>query len=124
MSQFHFGEGVKATLDFNGAIDGEPTISNVGVGTMVQDPKSEAPNAAGDGVETTVVLHFRNPLPGTAGFVEITGSALADEPSTADVQETVVINFTNANGNAVCEFIPPTQAKATSVTIATEAEAV
>ena len=122
MSQFHFGEGVKATLDFNGAIDGEPTITNVGVGTMVQDAKIENSNAYGS-IETTVVCHFRNPLPGTAGFVEITGSALADNPDTPD-QETVVINFTNANGNAVCEFIPPTQAKATSVTIATEAEAV
>jgi hypothetical protein len=116
MAQYHFGvEGFKATLLFNGPIDGEPTVTSVGVGTMTQDPKVEQPTAADPTkVETLVALHFRSDV---AGFAGISGSALADDPNTPDTQETVVIDFAQ-----VAEWISPAQTKANTVSISTEVE--
>jgi hypothetical protein len=111
MAQFHFGvEGCKATLLFNGPIDGEPTVTSTGVGTMTQDPKVETPTAADPNlVETRVDLHFRSTV---AGFMSITGTATADDPATPDTVETIAIDFPN-----FAEWIAPTQPKANAVSL-------
>lgn len=120
MSQFHIGvEGCKATLVFNGPIDGEPSVSVTGQGTMTADLKVEVPTAADPTlVETKVVLHFRNATGGAPGNFGVLGTAVADNPATAD-QEIVTIDFP-----VVGEWIMPAQAKATSVSLATEVEPV
>ena len=121
MSQFHIGvEGCKATLIFNGPIDGEPNLTGTGVGTMTADPKVEVPTVADPTlIETKVYLHFRNEAGGTPGAFGVIGSVDADDPTTPGEMEAILIDFP-----AVGEWIPPAQAKANAVSLATEVEPV
>lgn len=123
MDQYHVSiDGFAADLLFNGPIDGEPTISNIGVGTVTQDFKVERPvldengNPVADKIETVVTCHFRSDSPGMAG---ISGSAVVDKPETEN--ETETLSFTFAE---VAQWIPQAQAKATTVTISTRPEVV
>jgi hypothetical protein len=119
--QFHIGsEGCKATLVFNGKIDGEPTLAGTGVATMTQDPKVEVMSEdTGDDpsfVQTEVNLHFKAFSGSTPGFFGVSGSAISDDPNTP-TQEVITVDFPQ-----VGEYISPTQAKATSVSLKTEVE--
>jgi len=116
MDQYHVGiDGFKTRMRFNGLIDGEPTVTSTGPGTMTQDAKIVQPaqdNPAQS--ETLVDLHFRNAGP-AVGIVNITVHAIADDPVTPEEEDI------DATAD-VAEWIAQTQAKATTVSFSTTPE--
>jgi hypothetical protein len=85
---------------------------------MTQDPKIEQPSADDPSKnETLVNCHFRNSDPTATGVVSVHVMATVDDPDTPDVE--TIDQLLQA-----AEWIPPTQAKATSVTLSTSSEPV
>jgi hypothetical protein len=131
--QLHPNQKLKATFAFNGAVDGEPLIVAQGgfTGMSAQDPKVEGP-APDDAtkIQTTCVAHVYCTQPdsivaGGGGtypdsslngryLISLPCTATVDNPDTGSTVEKIHEPF-----EYVAEWIPATQAKATTISMPT-----
>lgn len=119
--QLYPDQKFKGTFLFNGIVDGEPVIVCQGpFAAITQDAKIEEP-APDDATktQTRVVIHGHCTQPESVVGGEIlyfTANAQVDNPST-EAKEEIFQKFDD-----VIEWLAPTQAKASSVTMQAEVE--
>lgn len=122
--QLHPDQKFKSTITFNGIIDGEPTVIAQGPFVAItQDPKVESP-AQDDPTktQTKVTIHGFCTQPasivgGQQYLLSFPTEAVVDDPATANNTEKIFNPFPDQ-----VEWIPATQAKATSMSMNVEVE--